>query len=142
MNGKIDEINKLTKDAEESFFKGEYEKSIDNYKILIDSFGLSNEKIYLNLAHSYLLSKDTLKAIESYNHASHTENNEVKSIALQQLGNINEGKNKLEEALSFYKKSILADNTNNDSKFNYELVKKKIQENQNQNKDNQENQEK
>ena len=61
------------------------------------------------------------------------ENNEVKSIALQQLGNINEKKNKLEEALSFYKKSILADNTNNDSKFNYELVKKKIQENQNQN---------
>ncbi len=140
-NNKIDEINKLTKDAEESFFKGEYEKSIDNYKILIDSFGLSNEKVYLNLAHSYLLSKDTLKAIESYNHASHTENNEVKSIALQQLGNINEKKNKLEEALSFYKKSILADNTNNDSKFNYELVKKKIQENQNQNKDNQENQE-
>jgi len=140
-NNKIDEINKLTKDAEESFFKGEYKKSIDNYKILIDSFGLSNEKIYLNLAHSYLLSKDTLKAIESYNHASHTENNEVKSIALQQLGNINEKKNKLEEALSFYKKSILADNTNNDSKFNYELVKKKIQENQNQNKDNQENQE-
>ena len=39
------------------------EKSIDNYKILIDSFGLSNEKVYLNLAHSYLLSKDTLKAL-------------------------------------------------------------------------------
>ena len=62
-NNRIDEINRLTKDAEESFFKGEYEKSIDNYKILIDSFGLSNEKIYLNLAHSYLLSKDTLTTI-------------------------------------------------------------------------------
>ena len=36
-------------------------------------------------------------------------------------------RNKLEEALDFYKESIISDNKNIDSKFNYELVKKKIQ---------------
>ena len=117
---RVDDINKLTKAAEKFFIEKNYTKSIENYKILIDSFKYENEKIYLNLGHSYLLSGDTLNAIESYNYASLTENDKVKSIAYQQLGNINEKNNKLEEALSLYKKSIIADNNNTDSKFNYD----------------------
>ena len=123
----IDEINRLTKEAEIYFKNEEYDKSIANYKILIDSFDVTNEKIYLNLAHSHFLSNDTAKALENYTYATITNNNKIKSIALQQIGNINESKNKLEEALDFYKESIISDNNNIDSKFNYELVKKKIQ---------------
>ena len=124
----IDEINRLTKEAEIYFKNEEYDKSIANYKILIDSFDVTNEKIYLNLAHYHFLSNDTAKALENYTYATITDNNEIKSIALQQIGNINESRNKLEEALDFYKESIISDNNNIDSKFNYELVKKKIQE--------------
>ena len=124
----IDEINRLTKEAEIYFKNEEYDKSIANYKILIDSFDVTNEKIYLNLAHSHFLNNDTAKALENYTYATITDNNKIKSIALQQIGNINESRNKLEEALDFYKESILSDNNNIDSKFNYELVKKKIQE--------------
>ena len=124
----IDEINRLTKEAEIYFKNEEYDKSIANYKILIDSFDVTNEKIYLNLAHSHFLSNDTAKALENYTYATITDNNKIKSIALQQIGNINESRNKLEEALDFYKESIISDNNNIDSKFNYELVKKKIQE--------------
>ena len=123
----IDEINRLTKEAEIYFKNEEYDKSIANYKILIDSFDVTNEKIYLNLAHSHFLSNDTAKALENYTYATITNNNKIKSIALQQIGNINESRNKLEEALDFYKESIIIDNNNIDSKFNYELVKKKIQ---------------
>ena len=123
----IDEINRLTKEAEIYFKNEEYDKSIANYKILIDSFDVTNEKIYLNLAHSHFLSNDTAKALENYTYATITDNNKIKSIALQQIGNINESRNKLEEALDFYKESIISDNKNIDSKFNYELVKKKIQ---------------
>ena len=124
----IDEINRLTKEAEIYFKNEEYDKSIANYKILIDSFDVTNEKIYLNLAHSHFLNNDTAKALENYTYATITNNNKIKSIALQQIGNINESRNKLEEALDFYKESIISDNNNIDSKFNYELVKKKIQE--------------
>ena len=123
----IDEINRLTKEAEIYFKNEEYDKSIANYKILIDSFDVTNEKIYLNLAHSHFLSNDTAKALENYTYATITDNNKIKSIALQQIGNINESRNKLEEALDFYKESIISDNNNIDSKFNYELVMKKIQ---------------
>lgn len=136
LNDKIDEINKLTNSAEKSFFSKNYDESIRNYKTLIDSLDYSNEKIYLNLAHSYLLSNDTLNAIENYNFASLTENNKIKSIALQQLGNINEKNKKLDEALSFYKESIIADNNNEDSKYNYELVKRRIEEEKKKNQQN------
>ncbi len=138
---RVDNINKLTKAAEKSFIEKNYKESIENYKILIDSFEYENEKVYLNLGHSYLLSGDTLNAIESYNYASLTENKKVKSIAYQQLGNVNEKNNKLEEALNLYKKSIIADNNNTDSKFNYELVKKKMEKEKKDNKDNKDNKE-
>ena len=136
LNDKIDEINRLTNSAEKSFFSKNYDESIRNYKTLIDSLDYSNEKIYLNLAHSYLLSNDTLNAIENYNFASLTENNKIKSIAFQQLGNINEKNKKLDEALSFYKESIIADNNNEDSKYNYELVKRRIEEEKKKNQQN------
>ena len=124
----ISKINKLTKNAEKAFKEKNYKVAINDYNTLIDSFNISNEKIHLNLAHSYLLSNDTLKAIENYNIASITNNNKIKSIAYQQLGNINESKNKLKNAAEFYKKSILSNNSNLDSKYNYELVTKKLKE--------------
>ena len=124
----ISKINKLTKNAEKAFKEKNYKVAINDYNTLIDSFNISNEKIHLNLAHSYLLSNDTLKAIENYNMASITNNNKIKSIAYQQLGNINESKNKLKNATEFYKKSILSNNSNLDSKYNYELVTKKLKE--------------
>ena len=124
----IDEINSLTKEAELFFKNKEYEKSIINYDILIDSFEVSDDKIFLNLAHSHFLNGDTTAALENYNYTTITDNNKIKSIALQQIGNINNSKNKLEEALEFYKESIIHDNNNLDSKFNYELVKRKIED--------------
>ena len=123
----IDKINRLTKEAEIYFKNEDYGNSIAKYKILIDSFDVTNEKIYLNLAHSHFLSQDTAKALENYTYATITDNNKIKSIALQQIGNISESRNKLEDALDFYKESIISDNNNVDSKFNYELVMKKIQ---------------
>ncbi len=145
----ISKINKLTKNAEKAFKEKNYKVAINDYNTLIDSFNISNEKIHLNLAHSYLLSNDTLKAIENYNMASITNNNKIKSIAYQQLGNINESKNKLKNAAEFYKKSILSNNSNLDSKYNYELVTKKLkeqekkkEENKNQQNKEQENKEK
>ena len=128
LENNISKINKLTKNAEKAFKEKNYKVAINDYNILIDSFNISNEKIHLNLAHSYLLSNDTLKAIENYNMASITNNNKIKSIAYQQLGNINESKNKLKNATEFYKKSILSNNSNLDSKYNYELVTKKLKE--------------
>ena len=85
----IDEINRLTKEAELFFKNKEYVKSIINYDILIDSFEVSDEKIFLNLAHSHFLNGNTTAALENYNYTTITDNNKIKSIALQQIGNIN-----------------------------------------------------
>ena len=140
LSDRIDQINKLTKEAEEAFKNEDFTETIEKYELLIDSFDFSNEQVYLNLAHSHLLSKDTLKAIENYNYASLADKSEIKSIALQQLGNISEKNNKLEDALNFYKASIIADNKNNDSKYNYELVKKKLNNKKDQKQKNKNNQ--
>ena len=55
----ISKINKLTKNAEKAFKEKNYKIAINDYNTLIDSFNISNKKIHLNLAHSYLLNNDT-----------------------------------------------------------------------------------
>jgi tetratricopeptide (TPR) repeat protein len=61
----------------------------------------------------------------------------MSSLAYQQLGVINQQQNKMQEALSAFKASLKADPGNEDSRYNYELLKKmmKDQEQQEQNKD-------
>ena len=52
----------------------------------------------------------------------------IRSKAQQQLGILHHRQGKLEEALANFKEAIKADNSNVDAKYNYELLKKKLDE--------------
>ena len=94
----ISKINKLKKEAEKKFLEKDYKSAIKKYKYLLDSMDLKDEKISLNLSHSYLLDGDTIQAIEGYNSLFSSNKNDVKSIAYQQLGVISNEHNKLKES--------------------------------------------
>jgi len=51
-----------------------------------------------------------------------------KSLANQQLGVMANRKGKFEEALNYFKNALKADPTNEEARFNYEIVKKKLEE--------------
>ena len=92
----------------------------------------------LNLSHSYLLNGDTLNAIDGYNSLTTSKKNKIKSIAYQQLGVISDKYQKLKESSELFKNSIKSNPENIESKYNYELVMKKIKEQENkENKDQQ-----
>ena len=137
----ISKINEIKKEAKRNFSEKKYDQAIDKYKYLIDSMNLNDDNVMLNLSHSYLLNGDTLNAIDGYNSLTESKKGNIKSIAYQQLGVISDKYQKLKESSELFKNSIKSNPENIESKYNYELVMKKIKEQQNQEQQNQENKE-
>lgn len=134
----ISKTNKLKKDAEAAFSKGDYVTAAAHYSTLYDSMNVDDPAIGLNKAHSYYRLGDTAQAKLSYqNVASTSTNKQLKSIAYQQLGVINDKPESLKESLQYFKEALKADPTNQQARYNYEVVKKKLENQQKQNQDQQ-----
>lgn len=139
---KIGKINSVKKEAREAYTSGDYKTAIAKYRYLVDSLDVNEDEILLNLANAYYLSKDTAQAYTSYQSLIGSTTNEVRSKAQQQLGIMNHQRGKLEDALNNFKQAIKADPNNGPARYNYEMLKKKLdeqkkQQQQDQNKDQQ-----
>jgi len=134
-------VNALKKEAKNAYLAGDFDKAIGNYHILLDSMGLNEDEISLNLAHAYARKGDTEQAKSSYNQLVSSDNKNVQSIANQQLGIYAKEAQELEKSLNFFKQSLMANPANEDARYNYEVVKKLLDEQQKkQDQQNQENQ--
>ncbi len=135
VTGVIDNIatvNRLKKEAEEAYKAKDYSKAIRNYNLLLDSLQVEDENIRMNLAHAYLMSGDTAAAQQNYSSMIRSGDAQIKSLAFQQLGVVTSGNKQYQEALGLFKESLKANPANNESRYNYELVKKLLQEQQQQ----------
>jgi len=137
-------INAAKSAAEESFKNGDYKSAIQHYQFLVDSLGVSEDEVVLNLANSYYLAKDTANAFNTYQSVTESPKTDIKSKANQQLGIMANQQGRPEEALNYFKQAIKAEPTNDDARYNYEMLKKKLEdkkkeeeEKQKQNKDQQ-----
>jgi len=143
--GDIAEINRLKKEAEQAYLNGNFSTAINHYHTLLDSFHVSDENIKLNLAHAYLQNQDTAAALRNYQHLANSDDRQIKSVAQQQMGVVANQQQKLEKALQHFKEALKADPSNEEARYNYELIKKKLQEqqqNQEQEQDQEQNNEK
>jgi len=125
---KIAKVNALKKEAKEAFQNEDFELAAVHYRMLVDSFQVEDENVLLNLASAQYHLNDTVSAYGNYSELSSSSSNAVKSIAEQQLGLMKYNEQKYEEALHHYKQSLKADPTNEDSRYNYELLKKLLKE--------------
>lgn len=124
----IAKINSLKKEAEAAFLNGDYYLAIEKYSYLTDSMGLEEDQIRLNLAHAYYHSGDTSSAKMGYGKLGSSTNKALKSIAYQQLGVMSKDAKKLEQALQQLKSAIKANPRNEEAIYNYEVVKKLLEE--------------
>lgn len=121
---KIARINNMKKLAEAAYKNGNYDDAISSFRTLTDSLGINEDPVLLNLANAYFQKQDTLNATNYYSRVLNSENPELKSLAYQQMGVINQQKNKLPEALSDFKAALKSNAQNEDARYNYELLKK------------------
>ncbi|MCZ6693074.1 MAG: hypothetical protein O6939_04120 [Bacteroidetes bacterium] len=139
---RIARINELKKQAQEAFLKKDFVTAAEKYKFLIDSMNVKEDQVWLNLAHANYELKDSTQAKNGYLQLTSSTNHQIKSLAYQQLGVMETEKQNFEKSLSLFKASLKADPTNEESRYNYELLKKMMQEQDQQNHDqDQENQE-
>lgn len=126
--GDIAAINKLKKQAKESFLKKDFNDAIIHYKKLIDEYKIEDGKVLLNLGNAYFETKDTANASSYYQQLVTMPDRELKSQALLQLGVIAHHKENLQESLAFFKEALKANPGNEEARYNYELVKKKLKD--------------
>jgi tetratricopeptide (TPR) repeat protein len=134
--GNIGKSNSAKSKAKEAYVKGDYKTAIENYKYLTDSLGVKEDEVMMNLAHSYFNLNDTANALTTYQKLLTSQNKMLKSNAYQQLGVLSNRQEKLEEALANFKEALKTDPTNEDARYNYEMVKKKLEEKKKQEKKN------
>jgi tetratricopeptide (TPR) repeat protein len=123
---KIGKINSAKAEAKKAFLAGEFKKAIEKYKYLIDSLGVNEDEVRANLASAYFQANDTANAVSTYQQLAQSSNKKINSVANQQLGVMANNKEKLEEALQYFKQALKAAPENEEARYNYEVVKKKL----------------
>ena len=140
---KIGKVNTAKSEARQAYASGDYKKAVDKYRYLTDSLDVNEDEVNLNLANAYFQTNDTTNASAAYQSLIGSTKPHIRSKAQQQLGILNHKQGKLEEALNNFKQAIKADANNVDARYNYEMLKKKLdeqkQQDQNRQNKNQEN---
>lgn len=137
---KIAKVNAAKKKAEQQYLAGDYEAARDTYTYLIDSLGVKDERAILNLANSQYHLQDTINSLSNYKELTSSTSGSISSKAYAQLGEIAFEKKQYEPALQHYKQALKKDPANSDARYNYELLKKLIEEQQQQQQQDQQNQ--
>ena len=125
---RIARINELKEEAREAYNAGDYEKALENYRYLVDSMEVSGDKILLNMANTLYQLKDTTAAVNAYNSITGSPDKLIGSVAHQQLGILANRMGNYEEALNHFKQALRKDPGNEDARYNYELLKKVLEE--------------
>jgi len=126
--GKIGTINSVKSEAKEAYKKGDFKTAIEKYRYLVDSLQVNEEEVRLNLANAYFEENDTIQSFQNYQPLTQSTNAKIRSVAHQQMGVLANRQGKFEEALASFKHALKSDPTNEDARYNYEMVKKKLAE--------------
>ncbi len=129
--GKLNRVaktNSIKKEAKAAFEAEDYKTAIQKYAYLIDSLKVEDDQILLNLANAYFKSSDSSQALSNYQKLTSSNDTKIQSVANQQLGVMSNNPKQLQTSLDYFKKALKADPTNEEARYNYELVKKLLEE--------------
>ena len=118
-------VNQALTRMEAALEKGDYLEASRPLRYLVDSLRVPDPPARLDLAHALFMSKDTLNARLQYQRLDSVREIPVRSVALQQLGVLAGSHQAVDQALAYFKQTLKADPTNEDARYNYELLKKK-----------------
>ena len=133
--GKLDRVakqNALKKEAKAAFMEEDFKTAIEKYSYLHDSLNVRDDNILLNLATAQYKSADSAGALGNYQKLTSSADKNIRSVAYQQLGIMNNAPQQREKALDYFKKALKANPANEEARYNYELLKKLMQEQENQ----------
>ncbi|MGB2706337.1 MAG: tetratricopeptide repeat protein [Candidatus Omnitrophota bacterium] len=124
---------KLAREANRLYHEEKYPEAVEKYREA-GRLKPDSDIIHFDMAAALYKKEDYKDAIGESQKALSTENEPLEAKATYNIGNSKYRLGLLEESLDYYKRSIELDTEDEDAKFNYEFVKKKLKEQQNQKK--------
>ena len=122
------------------FNNGNYKEAAEYYSSILKERGEDNAASF-NLGASQYYMEDNVSALKRFEQALGSKDRMLQSKALYNMARILQDQNELDKSLSLYKKSLELNPNDIDSKINYELLKKMINQQDSQNQQNDQNQE-
>ncbi len=130
----VKEINDTQQQALAAFNDQQYQVAIYRYEHLIEKLEVTDLNIFLNLAHAYYKAKKWDKAFQFYQKVIDGPENKLASLAYHQLGMIaeisyrkNMSIDNLRIILKPFKQSIIKNPNNYLARYNYELLRKRLE---------------
>ena len=128
----ISKKNAAIKEAEKSYGEAKYEKSIEDHLKLSTEFGINNAASTFNLALSYQYAEKNEEAQRTFMSLLSSENQMIASFASNHNGMLLANDKKYKEALEAFKYALIKDPNNESARYNYELLARWIEENEDQ----------
>ena len=122
------------------FNNGNYKEAAEYYSSILKERGEDNAASF-NLGASQYYMEDNVSALKRFEQALGSKDRMLQSKALYNMARILQDQNELDKSLSLYKKSLELNPKDIDSKINYELLKKMINQQNSQDQENDQNQE-
>lgn len=119
---RVSRLNVAIEDAERSYSEANYVKAVADHLVLVNDFQVNAPELIfdLGLAHHYAKKED--EALTWYDQATQSLNKMLASFAFNQSGVIQGNKKEYEVALSKFKSALIQDPTNEQARYNYELL--------------------
>lgn len=129
--------SQILKNAEDKFFEKKYMESVKFLEEAKKKHPDLQELIDFNIAQNFYYADSSQQAVYVFEKiAPNIKEKTAKSYAYTQLGNLYVKAEQLEKSLDYYRNALRANERNEIARYNYELIKKKLQQ-QNQNQDQQ-----
>ncbi len=119
----VSRLNQSVTNAQTAYVRRDFNAAIFYYHLLLDSLHVRDRAATLNLAHAYFEANIPLKAFTYYQPLATKTPPTMASLVHLQLGVLIAPDDKW-QALDYFKKSLIQNPQNEEARYNYELLKK------------------
>ncbi|MDN3670990.1 hypothetical protein QWY93_16875 [Echinicola jeungdonensis] len=131
----ISEKNEAIEKAAAHYAEEDYEAAVRDHLALINDYGIHTEKANFDLALSYQLNGQEEDAQQKYSELAGASQNTIASAAINQKGVLLGNQKKHKEALEAFKLALIKNPSNEEARYNYELLARWLEKNEDQQKD-------
>ena len=118
--------------GQELFKEKKYDDARKYYESILEQRN-DDKAAFFGLGASFYYQNDFDAALNSFGNSLDTDNKELRSKSYYNIGRVLQEKKELEKSLAFYRKSLELNPNDIDTKINYELLKRQINQDQKQN---------
>lgn len=123
----ISRKNEAIEKAEKSYAEARYEESVADHLVLISEFGISSPYLDFNLGLSHHHANQPDEAAGYYDKSTISPDKKLSSLAYNQGGILLGNKKEYQAAISKFKSALILDPTNEEARYNYELLARWLQ---------------